>query len=157
MHPRHSGVGIADRACQRALTRSASSLAVEPYLEALEDGSGLGLSDLGPLVGRQASRCLLDGIEFGDPPDGRVGNDGVYGGVLGRVPAGDLAPDMGDAGDLAYLDAICRRAAKLRIEGNVPGAFAPPRGAASGYRRPTGWVAAPKRPRSVRSRPVKAF
>ena len=65
-HPCHSGQGIADRTGQRAFARYVGQLGVQPCLEALECGSCLGLPDLGPLVGWQASRRLLDGIKFGD-------------------------------------------------------------------------------------------
>jgi hypothetical protein len=55
--------------------------------------------DLGALVRRQAPRRLLDGIEFGDAPDGLVGD----GRALRLMHIDELAPDMGHACDLTDI------------------------------------------------------
>ena len=66
-------------------------LAVQPNLQCVEGGFGLGLSDFHPFIGRRASRRLLDRIECGDPRDGLVGD----GGALGLVDIDKFAPNVG--------------------------------------------------------------
>ena len=68
-------------------------------LQSVESRLGLGLTDLHPLVWGHSSRRLFDSVEFNNPPDGLVGD----GRALGLVDVDELAPDMGEAGDLACL------------------------------------------------------
>ena len=96
---RHAVQGVTDRGGQWAFARYGVELAVQPSLRAVECGSGLSLPDLGALVRGQSSCGFLDGVKLSDPADGLVGD----GRALRLVHVDELAPDMGEAGDLAYL------------------------------------------------------
>ena len=89
---------MADGGRQRGLAREGGQLGGEPGLEGVEDGAGLVLAQAHPFLGRQAARHLLDPVEFGDAPDRLLGD----GRALRAVHVDELAPDMGEACDLAH-------------------------------------------------------
>ena len=88
--------GVADGGRQRGLGRQGGELGGEPGLEVVEDGTGVGLAQARPLLGRPAARRLLDRVELGDASDRLLGDRGA----LRAMDAGELAPDVGQAGDL---------------------------------------------------------
>ena len=65
-------------------------LGVQPNLQCVEGGFGLGLSDLDPFIRLQPSCGFLDGIKLRDPSDGLVGD----GRALRLVDIDELTPDM---------------------------------------------------------------
>ena len=88
--------GVADGGRERGLGRQGRQLGGEPGFELVEDGTGVGLAQPDPLLGWLATRRLLHRVELGDAPD-RLLRDGR---ALRAMDVDELAPDVGEAGDL---------------------------------------------------------
>ncbi len=93
----HAGEGIADRLGQLGLAGDPWQLGVQPALQVIDDRTGVRLPEPHPLVGWLAAPLLLDGVEPGDALDGLLGDDRAF----GLEDVDELAPDVGQAGDLA--------------------------------------------------------
>lgn len=72
-------------------------MGVQPALQVIDDRPGVRLPEPHPLVGWLAASLLLDGVESGDTLEGLLGNERAF----GLEDVDELAPDVGQAGDLA--------------------------------------------------------
>jgi hypothetical protein len=66
-------------------------------LQIVEDRGGMGSSQFGTAIGWRPPGLFLDGVELRDPADGFLGDRGA----LRAVYIDELAPDVGQAGNLA--------------------------------------------------------
>ena len=91
----HPGQGVADRLGEFGLAGDLWQPGLQPGFQSIEDRFGAGLPELDPLNGHTAAGILLDDVEPGDALDGFLGDDRA----LRLEDIGELAPDMGHAGD----------------------------------------------------------
>ena len=93
----HSGQGIADGGRERGFACDGGELHGQPDLQVVEDRGSMCLAKRDADVRWRPSGLFLDGVELRDPTDGLFCDRGT----LRSVYVDELAPDMGDAGDLA--------------------------------------------------------
>jgi hypothetical protein len=94
----HAGQGVADRLGQLGLAGDPRQLRLQPALQLVDDRLGTRLPEPDPIVRRMTTPVLLDGVEPGDALDGLLGDDRA----LRLEDVDELAPNVGQAGDLAH-------------------------------------------------------